>query len=398
MLDKDFSEYGIWLVDDQVFVLNHTKRVLNKMGIDKIETASNGEDALRFLDNTEELPQLMICDLNMPGMDGVALLRHLGERSIKMGIIFVSGEDHRILQIAEALGKSHDLYILGSIQKPIKSEPLVKLLNNFEQDKTALSMRRIVPVTEKELLAGISGDAVELVYQPKVSISKKRLIGVEALARWRHPGRGILGPGAFIPLAEELGQIDILTDTVLRKAMDQGGKWRAEDSDIGISINYSVDSLNRLDLPEYIISVAEEQGMDPTRVTIEVTETRCMRDINSIVEILTRMRLKGLGLSIDDFGTGHSTMEQLKRIPFTELKIDRAFVYGASDDSSTRAILESSVSLGKSFDLKLVAEGAETQDDWNLVAALGCDEVQGYFVAKPMAGDDILTWKETWEQ
>lgn len=172
MSDKDLSELSILLVDDQVFVLNHTKRVLNKMGIDKVETANNGEDVLRFLDKTEELPQLMICDLNMPGMDGIALLRHLGERSIKMGIIFVSGEDQRILQTAEALGKSHDLYILGSIQKPIKSEPLVKLLNNFEQDITAVSMRRIEPVTEKELLAGINGDAIELVYQPKVSISE----------------------------------------------------------------------------------------------------------------------------------------------------------------------------------------------------------------------------------
>jgi len=398
MPDKDLSELSILLVDDEAFVLNLTKRVLNKMGIDKVETANDGEDALQFLDNTEELPQLMICDLNMPGMDGVALLRHLGERSMKMGIIFVSGEDQRILQTAEALGKSHDLYILGSIQKPIKSEPLVKLLNNFEQDITAVSMRRIEPVTEKELLAGINGDAIELVYQPKVSISEKRLMGVEALARWRHPERGMLGPGAFIPLAEELGQIDILTDAVLHKAMAQGGEWRAEGSDIGISVNYSVDSLNRLDLPEYIVSIAEEQGMDPKRVTIEVTESRLMRDINSTIEILTRLRLKGLGLSIDDFGTGHSSMEQLKRVPFTELKIDRAFVNGASDDPSTRAILESSVLLGKGLDLKLVAEGTETQDDWNLVAALGCDEVQGYFVAKPMPGDDILTWKETWEQ
>ena len=396
MPDKDLSELSTLLVDDQVFVLNHTKRVLNKIGIDKIETAKSGEDALRFLDNTEELPQLMICDLNMPGMDGVALLRHLGERGIKMGIIFVSGEDQRILQTAEALGKSHDLYILGSIQKPIKSEPLVKLLNNFEQNLTAVSMRRIEPVTEKELLAGINGDAIELVYQPKVSISNKRLIGVEALARWRHPERGMLGPGAFIPLAEELGQIDILTDVVLHKAMAQGGEWQAEGFDIGISVNYSVDSLNRLDLPEYIVSIAEEQGMDPKWVTIEVTESRLMRDITSTVEVLTRLRLKGFRLSIDDFGTGHSSMEQLKLIPFTELKIDRAFVYGASDDPSARAILESSVSLGKSLDLKLVAEGVETQDDWNLVAALGCDEVQGFFVAKPMPNEKLIEFIETW--
>ena len=395
---KDLSELNILVVDDQIFVVNHTKRILNKLGIEKIETASNGDDALRVLDKADELPQLIICDLNMPGMDGVALLRHLGERKMHLGIILISGEDQRILQTAEALGKSHDLYILGSIQKPIKSASLVEILNTFDLVRTIPQARRIEPITENEILAGISGDPVELVFQPKVSIADKKLHGVEALARWKHPERGILGPGAFIPLAEELGQIDILTDNVLRQAMAQGGKWQAEGYDIGISVNYSVDSLNRLDLPEYIVSIAEEKGMDPKRVTIEVTESRLMRDITSTVEILTRLRLNGLGLSIDDFGTGHSSLEQLKRIPFTELKIDRAFVCGASGDTAVRTILESSVSLGNSLGLKVVAEGAETQDDWDLVAGLGCDEVQGYFVAKPMAGDDILSWKETWEK
>ena len=394
----DYSELRVLLIDDQVFVLNLTRRLLNKLGIENILTATSGEDALRILDDAEQLPDIIFSDLNMPGMDGLALIRHLGERNIELGIVFVSGEDKRILTTAEVLGKSHNLYILGSIQKPVKSESITELLNRYARDRTILSVRRIEPITEEELNTGLENDMLELVYQPKVSVTEKKLIGVEALARWRHPERGVLGPGTFIPLAEELGKIDEITDQVLRKAMAQGAEWEVEGHSIGISVNYSVDSLNRLDLPEYIETTIQENGMDPKLVTIEVTESRVMRDITSCLEILTRLRLKGLGLSIDDFGTGNSSMEQLKRVPFTELKIDRAFVNDATNDKVARAILESSVTLGKSLELKLVAEGVETQNDWDLIAGLGVDEVQGYFVAKPMPPDEILNWRQNWEK
>lgn len=395
---KDYSDLRVLLIDDEVFLLNLTKRMLNKLGIENIETATNGENALKILDDSTQLPDIIFSDLNMPGMDGLALIRHLGERNIELGIVFVSGEDKRILNTAEVLGRSHNLYILGSIQKPIKSEPIIELLNRFERNRTEVSVRRIDPITDVELNTGVESDFIELVYQPKVSIIEKKLTGVEALARWRHPERGILGPGAFIPVAEELGKIDAITDLVLRKAMAQGAEWESEGNSIGISVNYSVDSLNRLDLPEYIETTIQEYGMDPKMVTIEVTESRVMQDITSSLEILTRLRMKGLGLSIDDFGTGHSSLEQLKRVPFSELKIDRAFVFDAINDKVARAILESSITLGKSLELKLVAEGVETQDDWDLIAELGCDEAQGYFIAKPMPGEDILGWREKWEK
>ena len=398
MPQKDISDLRILLIDDQVFVLNMTKRLLNKLGIENIQMATNGEDALGILDNPGQLPDIIFSDLNMPGMDGLTLIRRLGERNIELGIIFVSGEDKRILNTAEVLGKSHNLYILGSVQKPIKSEPVIALLNRFERDRTEVSVRRIDPITEDELISGIKEELVELVYQPKVVLTGKKLMGVEALARWRHPERGVLGPGAFISVAEEHGKIDAITDLVLKKAMVQGAEWEADGHSIGISVNYSVDSLNRLDLPEYIETTVQECGMDPRLVTIEVTESRVMQDITSCLEILTRLRLKGLGLSIDDFGTGHSSLEQLKRVPFTELKIDRAFVADAVNDKVARAILESSITLGKNLELTLVAEGVETRDDWDLIQELGCDEAQGYYIAKPMSGEEILGWKEKWEK
>lgn len=166
----------------------------------------------------------------------------------------------------------------------------------------------------------------------------------------------------------------------------------AQGLDLKIAVNVSADSLVRLDLPELILDTADRCGVEPTRIVLEVTETKLMRDLKGPLEILTRLRMRGVSLSIDDFGTGHSSMEQLKRIPFTELKVDRAFVHGAAKDMSARAILESSVSLGRSLSMTIVAEGVEDQTDWDLIASIGVDVVQGYFVARPMPADEFEAW------
>ncbi|RKZ36433.1 MAG: hypothetical protein DRQ37_04145, partial [Gammaproteobacteria bacterium] len=396
MSAPELSHLRVLVVDDEPFILNLTKRVLNNLGIADVETAENGKVALDTLAENAAF-DVILCDLNMPEMDGIEFLRHLGERNTHASLVLVSGEDQRVLSTAEALARSHGLDVLGTIQKPIKPDPLVELLGGYEGHQTRGSFRPFEPLTEEELLEGLEGDAVVPVFQPKVSTTTRRVVGVETLARWRHPDRGILGPGAFIALAEECGQIDKLTDIIFHQAVTQGGEWRASGLDLKMAVNFSVDSLNRLDLPEYVVAETEGQGMDPSQVIIEVTESRLMKDFKAPMEILARLRLKGIGLSIDDFGTGYSSMEQLKRIPFTEIKVDRAFVFGACEDPAARAILESSISLGKKLDMSIVAEGAETQEEWDLVAELGVDLVQGYFVAKPMPGEEIAPWVEKWE-
>lgn len=197
-------------------------------------------------------------------------------------------------------------------------------------------------------------------------------------------------------MAEENNLIDDLTDVVYVKAMKQAKQWLDQGDKFKVAVNLSIDSLNRLDLTDFLINTAMEQGVDPSQVVIEVTESRFMEDIKGPLETLTRLRLKGALLSIDDFGTGYSSMEQLKRIPFTELKIDRAFVYRAWENKEARAILESSVSLAKSLNLMTVAEGVEDQADWDLIESLGVDIVQGYFVAKPMPAREFDDWLDMW--
>ena len=389
------AEHAFLIVDDEAFMRSLVTRMLNGLGAHNVAVSTDGRAALNHL--SSNLADVVLCDINMPGMDGVEFLRHLTQTDFSGAVILISGEDPRVLETARNLAVAHDLVVLGALTKPIKPVDLKALL-----DKLAVisperrAYEHVDAMDADELRAGIEGDELEVFYQPKVAVTDKRLIGVEGLVRWRHAKRGLIPPVAFIPVAEKHHLIDALTDVVYAKAARQGGLWLAEGRNIKVAVNISVDSLSRLDLPEYIVDTAEQHGLDPSYIMLEVTETSLMQDIKSPLEILSRLRLKGVSLSIDDFGTGNSSMEQLKRIPFTELKIDRAFVCGASKDKVAHAMLESSVALAKSLGMTTVAEGVEDQEDWDLVASLGVDMVQGYFIAKPMPADEFDAWLAAW--
>ena len=390
-----FSSYSYLIVDDEAFIRTLVERILKNLGAENIRTAEGGKAALEVID-TGGAPDIVLCDLNMPEMDGIEFLRHLVDREFKGGIALISGEDKRILETAQELGKAQNLNILGALSKPITPPELTKLLDQFGNANEARGPRPGVSVTPEELQAALDDGKITAHFQPKVSVQTKELIGVETLVRWIDPDKGFIPPDAFISVAEDHGMIDQLTDTVFTLAMEQGAEWLASGIDVKIAVNLSVDNLNRLDLPEFVVETAQNKGMNPGHVVLEVTESRLMQDIVKPLEILTRLRLKGLALSIDDFGTGHSSMEQLKRIPFTELKIDRAFVNGAHADDTARSILESSVTLAKKLGMTIVAEGVEDQQDWDLVESLGIDLIQGYFVCRPLPGADLPGWLAEW--
>jgi len=323
-------------------------------------------------------------------------MRHLATRKYRGGIILVSGEDKRILKAAEDLARAHDLNFLGALPKPVTPDALESLIKLYDPLASQRTEREGVELTADDLKTAIENKDIFVVFQPQVSVTTRELIGVETLARWIHADKGFIPPDIFVHLAEEKGLIDDLTELVVDLAVTQGGEWLADGLDVKISVNISVDNLNNLKMPEYFGTKCEEAGMDSRSLVLEVTESRLMEDIVTPLEILTRLRLKGHDLSIDDFGTGHASMEQLKRMPFSELKIDRAFVNGAHRDAGAMAILKASVNLAKSMDMLIVAEGVEDQDDWDLVAELGCDIVQGYFSAKPMPAGDIKGWLQGW--
>ena len=334
----------------------------------------------------------------MPDIDGVEFVRHLGRIGYRGGLVLVSGEDGRILQTVHKLAQAHGIHILAALSKPVSTEQLRQVLaSNASRSAIAPRASHYSPVPD-ELKRAIAGGELVNHYQPKVVLATGALVGVEALVRWQHPQAGLVFPDQFIAMAEEHGLIDELTRAVLSAALHQQRRWQDAGLDIQVAVNISMDNLAALDFPDLVAQLAEDAGVELSSVVLEVTESRLMKDVRAPLDILTRLRLKRVGLSIDDFGTGHSSLAQLRDIPFDELKLDRSFISGAGEDSALRAIVEATIAMARHLGMKSVAEGVETRADWDFLRTLGCDVAQGYFIARPMPGIDLPGWRAGWEQ
>ena len=330
----------------------------------------------------------------MPGLDGIELLRDFASLQASAALILMSSADAKTLRAAEQVAQARQLRILGTLQKPVSSAALNQLISHIGEPEPAPMPPSKVgsEISVAELRAALEAGEIDVYMQPKVGLRSGRLAGAEALARWLKPDGRILMPGSFIPLAEQSGLADLLTQLVVRKSLAAQQEWRARGLDIPVSVNLTIDSLDHLDLPEQLSAETARYDTAPDKLILEITESGVMKDLARSLDVVTRLRLRGYRLSIDDFGTGYSSLEQLKRFPFSELKIDRAFVDGASRDPSLRSIAESSIRLARALNLKTCAEGVETEADYELMRELGCDLVQGYYVAHAMPKQDLPRW------
>ncbi len=381
----------ILVVDDDPFICRLMNRQLQTLGFTQIELCERARTALERLEREPNTADLIFCDLQMPEMDGVEFIRHLVGVGYRGVLVLVSGEDERILQSAERLARAHQLRVAGTLYKPVSSKQLQHLLEalpNPRQERTAPA----ASYGADELAHGIAAGQLVNHYQPKVDLRSGAVIGVETLVRWQHPEDGLVYPDRFIAAAEDHGLIDALTRTVLRRALRDARSWQLQGRALQLAVNVSMDNLVRLDFPEFVEQEALAAGMAPGMLILEVTESHLMKNRQAALDILTRLRLKRIGLSVDDFGTGHSSLVQLRDIPFTELKIDRSFVHGAWRDSALSAILGSSLDMARKLGMKTVAEGVEDRDDWNHLCAAGCDVAQGWFIARAMPAEQLIGW------
>jgi EAL domain-containing protein (putative c-di-GMP-specific phosphodiesterase class I) len=240
----------------------------------------------------------------------------------------------------------------------------------------------------RRLRQGIAAGELFLQYQPKVRLSDRRTIGVEALARWRHPELGLILPDRFIPMAEESGLIEPLTEWVVATAVAQWKAWKRMGVDLNIAVNVSAHNLARIDFPDRVSELCEAEEAPLSALTFELTESATQSVVN-LLDILTRLRLKGAHVSLDDFGTGYSSLAQLHRLPFSEMKIDRSFVSTADTKKDSQVIAKAVVDLGHNLGLGVVAEGVESARVLDMLGDFGCDLAQGYYIARPTAPDDI---------
>ena len=239
----------------------------------------------------------------------------------------------------------------------------------------------------------LAEERLHMAYQPKVSIHDSSLTRVEALVRWDDPGRGAVDPQRFVTLAERHGLIDDLTHWGLRTILRQWVDWRSQGIDSCIAFNISALSLQSLDFPDLVERMCAALDVPPDRLVLELTESATQPLVN-LMDTLTRFRIKGIGLAIDDFGTGYSSLMQLRQLPFTEVKIDRAFVGDIEKSRDCRLIVRSIAELAHGLGLTATAEGVETIEQLELVKELGCDLVQGYFISPPLLGSELGEWRE----
>ncbi|MFK8032229.1 MAG: EAL domain-containing protein [Gammaproteobacteria bacterium] len=381
----------VLIIDDDEDLSAYMQAVANNMGYD----TRICNDPARLNDVYRDDIATVILDIMMPNLDGVEVLRLLADKRCQAGIIIVSGSDQKILVATEKIAIDRKLNFVGSLQKPFVPENLTALLT---KSRLSQNSRRL----QRHPLEGLnikmpSSDELVVMFQPKINMQTLDFSSVEALVRWQHPTKGLLAPGFFIPAAESSGHIDKLTDAIVHKTLAQCNRWMQDDLIVDIAINISARTLGDLSLPDRLEEMLRSYCVNPSQITLEVTETWLSSNPVDCLDSLTRLSLKGFKISIDDFGTGYSSITQLSRIPFSELKIDQSFVKHAPLNVQARKILQSSVELGHHLDMNVVAEGVETQEQWDLVREAKCNECQGFFIARPLPAGSTPAWLSRWQ-
>ncbi len=265
-------------------------------------------------------------------------------------------------------------------------------------DKSMSSENLFELTMESELRQAVENRNFELYYQPKIDLQHGHITGAEALIRWAHDKYGFISPEKFIPLAEQTGLIQTLTEWILEQALTQCAAWHADNINIGVSVNLSAYSLNDIDLIDTVHHALIKAEIEPQWLTLELTETAIMSDANRALNTLSQLNTMGVRLSVDDFGTGYSSLAYLKRFPVDEIKIDKSFVIDMLTDASDAVIVRSTIDLAHNMGMKVVAEGIESQKAWDKLAELGCNLGQGYHMCRPCPAADFKTWvyKSSW--
>ncbi len=387
----------LMVVEDNDFQRAVTARVLEDVGCDTVLCAADGDDALKQLVAHPDRVHIILSDLDMPGMDGVEFLRHLAERNLTDAVAIASALDDALIHTVEDMAQEHGVQVLSSVEKPVTREKIRRVIEQYHRMQCShKALAKKAAFTVDEIRHALDDNQFEVWYQPKVRISDGTWVSSEALARWMHPEQGVVMPAGFVSVMETEGLIDLLTWKQVHTIIEDLHGLLEEGRDLSVAINFSPQLLDDVDMPRKLEAIMQHYGVPASRLTLELTETVVMENMAHSLETLARLRMKGFPLSIDDFGTGMSNFQRLNRIPFSELKIDRSFIMDLSTRASARTIVASNIELASHLNLKTVAEGVEHVEEWAALREMGCDMVQGYFVAKPMPFSELKAWEKDW--
>ncbi|MCC7195094.1 MAG: EAL domain-containing response regulator [Gemmatimonadaceae bacterium] len=391
-----FSTLRVLVVDDQEHVRKWIRRTLGQFEVTRVSEAEDGRSALALVTEPGAEFDVIICDLKMPNIDGVEFLRALSAVRAQAAVIISTMEGDRVLETSAMFASELGLRVLGTVAKPLNADKLRPLLLAAVEESRA-DAPAPPHISHDTLRRLLTEGKLQVLYQPIIGMKSGDFTGVEALVRWSHPAHGLVGPDVFTGICEESDTLgEWLLATSLREVLAFAGRWSTGGQPIHVSINVHAKAFDRVDLPERLLAEVQAAGVEATQVTLELTERSIANDALRMLDVATRLRLKGFSLAIDDFGTGHSGLTQLRRLPFDVLKIDKQFANGAAQSPSKRSVAEASIALARNLGMTSVAEGVQQRDDWDLLQSLGCDRMQGYFIAKPMPEEGLAAWAAHW--
>lgn len=372
------------IVEDDETIADMVALVATRLGYD----VARAEPISRLAEICANVtPTVIVLDLMMPHMDGVQVLRALARQRSPADIIILSAADPRVLDATARVAQSHGLLVRETLHKPIGPAELASVLKSH--------LVWVPAVTSEDLALAIEREEIECAYQPKVLLTPREgwtVTGAEALARWRHPRLGLIGPEHFMDRAEKEGLAGALTRLVIAKALQQTRRLHDLGYAIGMAINVSPVLLADETLPEFIAQHLHTNRLDGGALTIEVTETSSIDNAPLTAAGLTRFRLVGARIAMDDYGDGCASLAQLYRLPFSELKIDRSIIAEAQWSREARVFVRALIELAHGLDVEVCAEGVETPDMLDFLRSVGCNLAQGYLISKPVTDRELVAF------
>jgi|GEM_PF-6072473 len=386
------SALSILIVEDHAIQRMVLRQVMGRLGVTRLDEAENGMAALSCLDKNQY--DFMICDLDMPQLDGIQLMRKLRQYPEPPPIIFYSAQPEEILHSVRRIALHHELVVVGCLSKPLLPahvESLMLAHARFSAVKTAAGLGRAGHFTRSEILTALDEGQIRPWYQPKIDPQTLRVVSVEALARWEHPQYGVIAPGVFLPRIDEMGLSEMLFFVMLKHAICDCHDWdsRFPGLQLGVAININVREFDQPDMPNKIQSILRSDKFLPSRITIELTETQPLENLSYSLENAIRLRVMGFHLALDDFGAGYSGFHHLREIPATSVKIDRTLVHRAAGDPAAEKLLGFAVRMLQNQNVSVVVEGVSRQTDFELVKQMHVDLVQGFLFAEAMPASGL---------
>jgi len=373
------KELAALIVDDNPIQLSAIERQLKSFGVHNLKTCNSGKDALRAV--SEHKFDIIFSDIMMPEMDGITFIRNLDYIGFQGALAITSSLNNSIVSSLTYMSKKLGFSNVYELNKPISSALLEEMFRKEAIIKKSIARQKLKAVDNDELIVALEEGQFKNYYQPQRDYINNRIVGVEALARWTHPTKGMIFPDVFIPMLHDCGLEYHLFKVVLRNVLEDISSGRIKCC---VSINVTQHDLEIPSFADYLIEQCRQYQVDPTLITLELTEQDIYKESIEMITNVTRMRIHGVGFAIDDFGTGSSSYLKLSHLPFTEIKIDKNFVFNSVSDETKQSIIRSMCTLSQNMHISLVSEGVEDEATWKLMLELGVDICQGYYTGKPM--------------